>query len=117
MSIFQLGAVCFALFMIYVLSIHSKKKILSSVEQSFWYTVWVVFILASLFPNLLQGITGFLRFARLFDLMNVLALMVLTVLVFFSYFAQKDIHHKMEELARKMSMESLQKETEHKKKK
>ncbi len=104
MSVFQVGSVLFALFMLYVVSVHSKKKTFSQTEASFWYSLWTFFIVIALFPDLLLGISDLLHFARVFDLLIVAALMVLSVVVFLSYFNQKDSSKKIEELVRKRAI-------------
>lgn len=110
MSIFQLGATLFALFMIYVVSIHKNKSKLSIVEISFWYSMWFLFVVIALFPNLLLGITHTLKFQRVFDLLIVLALMVLTVIVVLSYFTQKENQKKLEQFVRKQAIDERKKE-------
>ncbi len=109
MSIFQIGATLFALFMIYVVTIHKNKSQLSIIEMSFWYSMWGFFIIVSLFPDLLRGITQALHFQRTFDLLLVLALMVLTVLVVLSYFVQKENQKKLEEFVRKRAIDERKK--------
>jgi len=104
MSIFQIGATLFALFMMYVVSIHKKKSRLSFIEVTFWYTMWSSFIIIAVFPDLLLGISSALHFQRVFDLLLVLALMVLTVLVVMSYFTQKENKRKLEEFVRKQAI-------------
>lgn len=104
MSIFQIAATLFALFMIYVVSIH-RRHILNRIEVFCWYSLWVLFIIFALFPNLLLGITDTLHFSRVFDLLLVGALMVLTVIIVMSYFAQKENTRKIEEVVRKMALD------------
>lgn len=105
MSIFQIAATLFALFMLYVVNIHKRKAALSFFEVSFWYTTWVIFIIIALFPNLLLGITGVLKFARVFDLLVVIALMMLSVIVFSSYLHQKEARAKVEKIIRTMALD------------
>ncbi|GIK83883.1 MAG: hypothetical protein BroJett025_05050 [Patescibacteria group bacterium] len=109
MSIFQIGATLFALFMMYVVSIHKNKSKLSLIEMSFWYSMWGLFVIIALFPDLLTGITQRLSFQRVFDLLLVLALMVLTVLVVLSYFMQKENQKKLEEFVRKQAIDERKK--------
>lgn len=104
MTVFQMVALLFALFMIYVVSIHRKKKTLSFTETSFWCTTWVVFAIISLFPDLLLGITTALHFSRVFDLLVVIALMVLTIIIFVNYFAQKEGKRKLESIVRERAI-------------
>lgn len=109
MSFFQIIATLFALFMMYVVSIHAKKRTLSLIEASFWYTIWIFFIIITMFPFLLTDIAGALRFSRVFDLLVVVALMVISFLIITSYFRQKETEKKLENLVRRMAIESYEK--------
>lgn len=117
MTIFQVIAVLFALFMMYVTSIHGKKRNLSVVEVSFWLSTWGLFIVVALFPNMLLGITDVLNFTRVFDLLLVAALMVLSILVFFTYFALKGFQRKLEMLVRALAIEEVESPTKNRGKK
>ncbi|MBD3279115.1 MAG: DUF2304 family protein [Candidatus Pacebacteria bacterium] len=109
MSIFQIIAIFFAAFMIYVVRIHFRKLKLSKLELSFWYSLWLVFIVIALFPDWLLGITQILQFTRVFDLLIVIALMILTTIVIMSYFLQRENSKKLEEFVRKQAIEESQK--------
>lgn len=106
MSIFQILALLFALFMVYVVNIHRKKAQLSRVEVSFWLSMWSIFIFVALFPNVLSGLAGALSFSRVFDLLIVIAFMILSWLVFSSYLIQKENSRKIEELIRKQAIDT-----------
>lgn len=109
MSIFQIGTTLFSLFMIYVVRINVRKLNLSRVEQLFWYSLWFVFAVIALFPNLLLGVVHALSFSRVFDLLTVLAMMVLTVIVIMTYFAQREAAKKMEEFIRNEAIRDAEK--------
>ena len=111
MSVFQVGAILFALFMMYVTWIHGKKKTIGINETSFWFSTWLFFIFIAAFPHLLNGISWALHFSRVFDLLIVLALMVITVLVFLGYFAQKELRQKLEVSVRSVAIREVSKET------
>lgn len=117
MNIFQIGTVLFALFMMYVVNIHQKKKTLSFSEVSFWYSTWVLFIVIAVFPHLLIGISSALHFARVFDLLVVLALMVLSVIIFMNYFGQKEARKKLEQFVRIKAINETQRRVKAKKRK
>jgi hypothetical protein len=104
MSIFQIIAVCFALFMALTVSIHRKKKTLSELESSFWYCVWAGFICIAFFPTILNGVTGWLHFSRVFDLLIVCAFMVLSVLTFKNYFTYKRMEQRLESVVREIAL-------------
>ncbi|PIR59069.1 MAG: hypothetical protein COU69_01620 [Candidatus Pacebacteria bacterium CG10_big_fil_rev_8_21_14_0_10_56_10] len=104
MSIFQVIAVLFALFMLYVVNIHRRRSRLSGVEVSFWYSTWFLFIVIALFPDLLLELSGILRFSRVFDLLVVVGMMVQTVLVISNYLVQKENRRKLEDVVRQIAL-------------
>lgn len=103
MSFFQISAILFALFMMYVIGIHRRKSVLSKIEVSFWYSLWGVFVVIAIFPHWLLGLAGILNFARVFDLLTVMAFMILSLLVFSTYLSQKDTKSKIEKLIRELA--------------
>lgn len=109
MSIFQILAVFFALFMLYVVGIHRKKSRLSPLEVSFWYAIWMVFIVIAIFPNLLLGISNALNFTRVFDLLVVGGMMVVTVIVIVNYFQQKVNNLKLDKFVREEAISKTKK--------
>lgn len=100
MSIFQLAAVLFALFMLYVIRVKNRKYKLGRYETVGWYALWIGFAVLALFPNLLLGVVHTLNFARVFDLLIVLALMILTTIVMFTYFKIKELEQRLEKYVR-----------------
>ncbi len=100
MSIFQVIASLFALFMIYTVTLYYKKKTLSSFESSFWIALWGLFVVISIFPDLLMGISNTLKFSRVFDLLLVAALMILSVITFINYFTHKKLESRIEKIVR-----------------
>ena len=104
MTVFQLIAVLFALFMIYVVTIHHKKRTLSSIEVSFWYSMWVLFGIFAVFPALLQGISTTLHFNRVFDLIVAVTFMILSAVVFLTYFGLRENERKLECFVRVMAL-------------
>lgn len=100
MNIFQIGSIFFALFMMYVISIHKRKSALNTIEVSFWYSVWILFIILAIFPHWLLGLAGVLHFARVFDLLIVIAFMILSFVIFTTYLSQKETNEKIEQLVR-----------------
>jgi hypothetical protein len=105
MSIFQIAATLFALFMIYWVRSNQKRAHLSTIESSLWYSVWCTFIILALFPNLLLGVVTTLHFARVFDLLVTGAFMVLVVLIFHIYIKNKKLEQKLETLVRKIALQ------------
>lgn len=109
MSVFQLLSVLFGLFMLYVVRIHYRKKTLTVTESSFWSSIWIFFVIISIFPTLVQGISNSLSFARIFDLAVVIAFMVLTLITFFNYIQNKSLEIKIEKYVRENALSSAKK--------
>lgn len=104
MTKFQILSVLFALFMIYTVGIHSKKKTLSTSESSLWYSLWSLFIVVAVFPGLLSGIASTLKFTRVFDFLIVISFMILSIVTFNNYYSQKKSQSKLEEMVRTHSI-------------
>ena len=101
MSIFQLIALLFSAFMIYVVRVKSRKYQLSKLEVWGWYLVWLAFAILAIFPHFLTGLAGILHFGRVFDLLVVIAFMFLTGLMIHLYFSIKELRIKLEKDVRK----------------
>lgn len=111
MTLFQLTAVLFAIFMAYVVRVHSRTSHITKTEATLWYSLWLVFALLAVFPDLLIDISDYFYFDRVFDLLLVGALMVLSFLVVRSYFKYKELQIKIEELVRKIALQSNKSKT------
>jgi hypothetical protein len=109
MSIFQAFSALFGLFMMYVVFLHYRKNTLTTMEYSFWMSLWMLFIAFAIFPDLLLGITQAIRFARVFDLLVVISFMIITLLVFFTYLSHKEIKRKIEHLVRQHAITHVNK--------
>lgn len=104
MSIFQLIAVLFALFMVYVVRVKNRRYRLRVFESFGWYFIWITFALLAIFPNILLGVVHTLNFNRVFDLLVVAAFMILTTVLVFMYFKIKELDQKLEKYTREDAM-------------
>lgn len=109
MTLFQIFALLFGLWMIYEISIHAKKRLLSHLELGFWISLWSLFVVIAVFPGLLMGLSQQLRFSRVFDLIVVGAMTVLCVMIFVSYFAHKETQVKLNKLIQELAIKEAKK--------
>lgn len=100
----QIVSALFAFFMIYVAFLHWKRKDLSGYEMFFWLILWVGFILVTINPYILQGISNYLYFFRIMDLLVVISFMILAFLGFQNYISNKKLERKIEEVIREESL-------------
>ncbi len=110
MSIFQVIAVLFALFMLYVIKLHRNRRSIAQTEAFLWFSLWLLFIVIAIFPDLLLGIAHALTFQRVFDLLVVAAFMILSVMVFLGYFRQKRLEERLERYVRKSALDKGKKQ-------
>jgi len=97
----QIIAILFAIFMIYVSFLYWKRKDFNGGEIFFWIALWLGFIIITLFPNILQGLTKLLFFTRVMDLLMVVAFMILALFGFLNHVSNRRMEKKIEELVRK----------------
>lgn len=99
----QLALLGFALFMVYVLYLHWKKKELTPLMFMAWMIIWGIFIVLVLFPKLLQPYLNNIFTVTVVDLIMVVAFMVLTYVTVENNIKIKSQDEKIEILVRKVS--------------
>ena len=97
----QILGILFGLFMAYSCFLHYKRKELIKLEFYLWETLWLVFIIIVIFPNIVNVITKYLGVIRAMDLFTIVAFMFLTSLIFYIYIGNNKLKKKIEELTRK----------------
>jgi len=100
----QLILLAFALFMVYVLYLHWRKKNISNKMFGAWSLIWLVFIFFSLFPNLLQPLINDLFIVRVMDLGMIVAFMVLAYVTVENNIKISKTEKKIEKLVRRLAI-------------
>lgn len=100
----QITGFTFALLMIYMALVHYKKGSLTGIEIVIWSAIWLVVILAVVFPELLRTYAMTFAVTRLFDLLVVGAFIVVITMVTISYIRVKNIEKRIEDLVRKEAL-------------
>ena len=101
----QILGILFGLFMIYYVFLHRKRKELTIKEYSFWIFLWILFIILTLFPWLLNPIVQSIGFARTMDFFIVAGFMFLIGSLFYIYLLVRGNQKKIEEIVRKVAFE------------
>lgn len=104
MFIFQLTAVLFGAFMMYLVRIHHRKKIIDHFEYGLWIAVWGAFIFFALFPQTLQAAVQTINFTRVFDVLVVMAFAVLSVVTYLTRMNLKKLEKKLETSVREQAI-------------
>jgi len=101
----QILGTLFAIFMIYYTFLHYKRKELTIKEYLFWIVLWLVFIVLTLFPHILQPILKPIGFARALDFFIVAGFLFLIGSMFYIYLLVRGNQKRLEEIVRKLAFE------------
>lgn len=100
----QLILCFFALFMVYVLFLHWKKKNISNRFFGLWLLIWGVFVFFTFFPKTLEPLIKELFIIRVMDFGVMGSLMVLTFVTIENNIKIKEMEGQIEKLVRKISL-------------
>ena len=101
----QILGILFGIFMIYYVFLHHKRKELTIREYLFWVSLWVLFIILTLFPLLLKPLVKPIGFARTMDFFIVAGFMFLIGSLFYIYLLVRGNQKRLEEIVRKIAFE------------
>lgn len=100
----QIAGFLFGLFMIYYSYINYNRKEFTIKEFGFWLVLWIIFIVISLFPYILDPIAKSLNFARTFDLLVISGFIYLILSIFYVYTITRKNQKQLEKIVRAMAM-------------
>lgn len=96
----QIAGSLFGLFMIYYSFLNYKRKQFTAKEFTFWLFLWIIFILISLFPFLLDPIVKSVGFLRALDLLTISGFIFLIAAIFYTYTLTRKNQKQLEEIVR-----------------
>lgn len=98
----------FALFMVYSLFLHWKKKNISNRLFVFWLVIFSVFVFITFFPKLIEPLLKELFIVRIMDLGMIGTFMILTYITIENNIKIKKLEKTIEGLVRKISVNKIQ---------
>ena len=101
----QIAGILFGLFMIYYSFLNFKKKEFTAKEFTFWLVFWILFVVFTLVPYILDPIAKSLNFARTFDLLVISGFIFLMLAIFYTYTVTRKTQKKVETIVRTLAME------------
>jgi hypothetical protein len=102
----QIAGFLFGLFMIYYSFLNYKRKEFAPKEFGFWLLLWIVFIIITLFPFVLDPIVKTFGFFRTLDLLIISGFLFLIVSIFYTYTLVRKTQRKLEVVVRQMAMKN-----------
>ncbi len=107
--VIQLIGALFGVFFLYMAFISLKKKELTVNEWTFWSVITTSFIVASLYPQIVDPITRSLNISRKMDFFIIIGFMVLLGISFQTHLTVLKSSRKMEEIVRKVAIDEAKK--------
>lgn len=105
----QITGVIFSLIMIYLSIVHYKKGSLNSLEIAVWLSIWVLVILAVVFPDIVRTYSISFSVSRVLDLL-IAGGFVLTISMIASVYVRfNKLEKKIEDLVRKLTLKDSEK--------
>lgn len=105
----QVIGVLFGLFLIYLTFLFHKRKEFTFNEWAFWTVIALLFMVVSLFPQILDPIVKTLSLTRTMDLFIILGFMFLIAAVFYSYKITRATQKRLEEVVRIIALDEKRK--------
>ena len=105
----QIIAISFAFFMLYITTLHFKRKIMGMAEYLFWFIVWSAFITFALFPRVLDPLLAKIFVTRAMDLLMIGSFMILAYLGYQNHIGVKDVQKSIQKLVSEESKKKAKK--------
>jgi|TARA_B100001964_G_C14151018_1_gene562036 hypothetical protein len=100
----QIIGILFGFFMMYYTFLQHKRKEFTIKEYSFWFVFWGVFVVLTLFPQMLDPVLKTLNIARALDLFIIAGFLFLIFIIFYTYTIVKKNQRKLEEVVRNVAL-------------
>ena len=100
----QIIGILFGFFMMYYTFLHYKRKEFTMREYGFWLILWALFIVITLFPDILDPILKSLSIARALDFFIIIGFLFLIGMIFYTYTNVRANQKQLEEVVRKIAL-------------
>ncbi|MBL7056471.1 DUF2304 domain-containing protein [Candidatus Woesearchaeota archaeon] len=100
----QIIGILFGFFMMYYTFLHYKRKEYTVKEYTFWASFWVMFVIITLFPQILDPVLLTLSIGRTLDLFIIAGFLFLIFVTVYTYTIVRKNQKKIEEIVRKTAM-------------
>lgn len=103
----QVILLCFAMFIVYSLFLHWKKKNVSNRLFFIWVGVWLIFIFFDFFPQVLEPLLRELFIVRVMDLAMIGTFMILTYITIENNIKIRNLENRIEKLVRRLAVKKI----------
>lgn len=100
----QIAGFLFGLFMVYYSFLNYKRKEFTAKEFGFWILVWMIFLIITLFPFVLDPIVKVGGFFRTLDVLIISAFLFIIISIFYTYTITRKNQKQVELIVREIAM-------------
>lgn len=105
----QIIAIIFSFVMIYFSILNYKRREITKTEMYSWVIIWIITLLAVIFPQLLREYARKFAVTRLFDLMVVGGFILVITMSAYAYLKCRKLEKKIEDFVRKEAIKNFSK--------
>ena len=103
----QLIGIMFTIFMVYLTFLNYKQNKFSNVEWIAWLFAWIIFLVITLFPRVLNPILETLNLYRAMDFYISIGFLFFIILMFNAHASLKSVQRKVETITRELAIERV----------
>jgi len=100
----QILGILFGFFMMYYTFLQHKRKEFTIREYSFWFIFWGVFVIITLFPQVLDPVLITLSIGRTLDFFIIVGFLFLIFVTFYTYTIVRKNQRNLEEVVRNIAL-------------
>ena len=100
----QILGILFGFFMMYYTFLQYKRKEFTIKEYSFWFIFWSIFVVITLFPQILDPVLATLNISRTLDLFIIAGFLFMIFVIFYTYTIVRKNQKKLEEVVRNIAI-------------
>jgi len=100
----QILGLLFGFFMMYYTFLQHKRKEFTIKEYSFWFLFWAIFVIITLFPQILDPILKTLSITRTLDFFIIAGFLFLIFILFYTYTIVRKNQRNLEEVVRNIAI-------------
>jgi hypothetical protein len=100
----QILGILFGFFMMYYTFLQYKRREFTIREYGFWFAFWAVFVVVTLFPQILDPLLKTFSIARTLDFFIIAGFLFLIFVIFYTYTVVRKNQRKLEEVVRNVAL-------------
>jgi len=100
----QILGLLFGFFMMYYTFLQHKRKDFTIKEYAFWFIFWGIFVIITLFPQILDPVLATLNISRTLDLFIIAGFLFMIFVIFYTYTIVRKNQKKLEEIVRSIAI-------------